>query len=281
MRVHAAAITATELGWDETWVDRAGHERSWPILSHEFSGVVEALGHGATHATTGEAVYGLVPFDHDGAAAEYVAVRARDIAPKPTSLEHTEAATMPLAALTAWQGLTEQARLLPGAHVLVHGAAGGVGSFGVQIAKALGARVSATASARDVEYVRSLGADVVIDYRAEPFEDRVRDVDIVLDVVGGKTAERSVGVLKDGATLVTLPAPPAVTLPDGRGLTARFFIVEPDRSQLIELARMADDGTLRTEVARVFPLEEASEAYAYAREAHPRGKVVLDVSAAE
>jgi NADPH:quinone reductase-like Zn-dependent oxidoreductase len=277
IRVHAAGITPTELGWDETWVDRNGHDRTPTIPSHEFSGVVEVVGHGVTHVMVGEEVFGMVPFDHDGAAAEYVAIRARDLAPKPASLDHVQTAALPMSGLTAWQAFTEQAHVKSGDHVLVHGGAGGVGSFAVQIAKILGARVSATASAGDIDYVRSLGADVVVDYKSTPFERVVRDVDVVLDHLGGKTAEKSVSVLKDGGILISLAAPPEVTLPKGRGLSARFFIVEPDRAQLTELARLVDDGKLRVEVGEVFPLEAAAEAYRYG---HRRGKVVLQLTEA-
>jgi NADPH:quinone reductase-like Zn-dependent oxidoreductase len=281
IRVHAAGITPTELGWPETWVDREGHDRTPTIPSHEVSGVVEALGHGVTHVDIGEEVYGLVPFDHDGAAADYVAVRARDIAPKPVTLDHTRTAALPLSALTAWQAFTEQAHVRPGQHVLVHGGAGGVGAFAVQIAKALGARVSATASGGDIEYVHSLGADAVIDYKATRFEDSVSDVDVVLDPIGGKTAEASLGVLRDGGSLISLAGPPEVTLPEGRNLRARFFIVEPERAQLIELAQLVDDGRLRVEVAEVFPLEDIEAAYEFARTSHRRGKVVVQVTAVE
>jgi NADPH:quinone reductase-like Zn-dependent oxidoreductase len=281
VRVHAAGITPTELGWPETWVDREGHDRTPIIPSHEVSGVVEELGHGVTHVVAGEEVYGLVPFENDGAAAEYVAMRARDLAPKPATLDDGRAAALPLSALTAWQAFTEQAHVQAGHHVLVHGGAGGVGGFAVQIAKALGARVSATASAGDIEYVRSLGADVVIDYKAAPFEEVVSSVDVVLDPIGGRTTEASLGVLNDGGSLITLAAPPTVTLPEGRSLSARFFIVEPERSQLIELARLVDDGRIRVEVAEVFPLEDFAAAYEFARTTRRHGKVVVQVATAE
>jgi len=277
VRVHAAGITPTELGWPETWVDRSGHDRVPTIPSHEFSGVVEELGHGATHVVAGEEVYGLVPFDHDGAAAEYVAVRARDLAAKPVSLDHIRTAALPLSALTAWQAFTEQAHVHPGNHVLVHGGAGGVGVFAVQIAKALGARVTATASLEDIEYVRSLGADMVIDYKAAPFEDVVSNVDVVLDPIGGRTAESSLRVLNDGGSLISLAGPPAVTLPEGHDLSARFFIVEPERSHLVELSRLVDAGRLRIEVAQVFSLEDAAAAYTFGRTGRRRGKVVVQV----
>ncbi len=280
VRVHAAGITPTELEWPETWVDREGHDRTPMIPSHEVSGVVEALGHGVTHVEVGEAVYGLVPFDNDGAAADYVAVRARDLAPKPASLDHSRTAALPLSALTAWQAFTEQARVRRGQHVLVHGGAGGVGVFAVQIAKVLGARVTATASAGDIEYVRGLGADAVIDYKATAFEKVVSDVDVVLDPIGGGTTEASLAVLNDGGTVISLPGPPTVTVPEGRNLSVRFFIVEPERPQLIELARLVDDGKLRVDVAHVFPLEDFAAAYDFGRTARRRGKVVIQVTGA-
>ena len=148
VRVHAAGITPTELEWTETWVDRQGHDRTPIIPSHEVSGLVEELGDGVTHVVAGEEVYGLVPFDNDGAAADYVTVRARDLAPKPVKLDHVRAAALPLSALTAWQAFTEQARVRPGQHVLVHGGAGGVGALAIQIAKVLGARVTAVSFGR-------------------------------------------------------------------------------------------------------------------------------------
>ena len=277
VRVHAAGVTPTELEWPETWVDREGHDRTPMIPSHEVSGVVEELGHGVTHVIAGDEVYGLVPFDHDGAAADYVAVRARDLAPKPVTLDHIRAAALALSALTAWQAFTEQAHVQPGNHVLVHGGAGGVGAFAVQIAKVLGARITATASAGDIEYVRSLGADVVIDYKAAPFEEVVTDVDVVLDPIGGRTTAASLGVLNDGGIVISLAGPPSVTVPEGRNLSARFFIVEPERSQLIELARLVDDGKLRVDVAEVFPLEGFAAAYEFGRTGRRRGKVVVQV----
>jgi len=277
IRVHAAGITPTELGWPETWVDREGHDRTPMIPSHEVSGVVVELGHGVTHVSAGDEVYGLVPFDSDGAAADYVAVRARDLAPKPVTLDHIRAAALPLSALTAWQAFTEQAHVQPGNHVLVHGGAGGVGAFAVQLAKELGARVTATASAGDIDYVRSLGADVVIDYKAAPFEEVVTDIDVVLDPIGGRTTAASFGVLNEGGSVISLAGPPSVTVPEGRNLSARFFIVEPERSQLIELARLVDDRRLRVDVAEVFPLEGFAAAYEFGRTGRRRGKVVVQV----
>src|SRR2546425_9866736 len=208
VRVHAAGITPTELGWEATWVDAAGHPRTPTTPSHEFAGVVEAVGHGVVHVAVGDAVYGLVDFHRDGAAAEYVTLGARDLAKRPASVDDVHAAAMPLSGLTAWQALVEQANLQTGQRVLIHGGAGGVGSFAVQLAPALGAEVYATASGRDLDFVRGLGADTVIDYRGQRFEDVAHDVDVVVDTVGGETLARSFASLRRGGTLVTLPAPP-------------------------------------------------------------------------
>ena len=277
IRVHAAGITATEFGWEETWNDRRGRPRVPTIPSHEVAGVVEVLGHGVTHVAVGDAVYGLIDFDRDGAAAEYVALRARDLARAPTSLDYVHAAAIPLSGLTAWQALVEHANLAKGTRVLIHGAAGGVGSFAVQLAGVLGAETYATAGARDIDFVRSLGAETVIDYRVQRFEDVARDLDVVLDTVGGETQARSFRSLRRGGVLVTLNAPAPPELAREHGVRAVFFIVEPDRLQLLELGRLADEGRLRAEVAEVFALSRAREAYEFALSRHPRGKVVLQV----
>ena len=276
IRVHAAGITPWELDWVPTWHDRAGHERTPTIPSHEVSGVVSDVGHGATHVAPGDEVYGLIPFDSNGAAAEFVTVRARDLALKPRTIDHTSAAAVPLSALTAWQAFVEQAPLRPGDRVLVHGGAGGVGAFAIQIARHLGARVYATASRQDLAYVRQLGAEA-IDYTTASFEDVVPDIDVVLDPVGGETSRRSMGVLRPGGTLVALAGPPDQDAAKAAGVRASFFIVEPDRAHLEKLAELIDAGELRVDVARVFALERAREAYEYGRGRHGRGKIVLDL----
>jgi NADPH:quinone reductase-like Zn-dependent oxidoreductase len=198
--------------------------------------------------------------------------RVADFARKPAGVDHVHAAATPISALTAWQGLVERAGLAAGQRVLIHGAAGGVGTFAVQLACWRGARVSCTASAANLDFVRSLGADEVIDYRAERFEDVVRDVDVVFDTVGGETLERSWGVLKPGGRLVTVAASGEQTT-DER-IRAAYFIVEPNRSQLAEIARLIDEGALRPVVGAVFPLAEARQAYQH-KPGH--GKVVLRV----
>jgi NADPH:quinone reductase-like Zn-dependent oxidoreductase len=198
--------------------------------------------------------------------------RVSDLADKPTSIDHIHAAATPISGLTAWQALVERAGLVAGQRVLIHGAAGGVGNLAVQLAHSRGARVTATASAANLEFVRSLGAEEVIDYRAQRFEDVVRDVDVVFDTVGGETLERSWGVLKPGGRLVTVAASGEQTT-DER-IRAAYFIVEPSRTQLAEIARLIDGGVLRPVVGAVFPLAEARQAYQHKP---VRGKVVLRV----
>jgi NADPH:quinone reductase-like Zn-dependent oxidoreductase len=274
VRVHAAAVTPTELAWAPTWTTPTGEPRPFPIiLGHEFSGEVAAIGSGVSDLVAGDLVYGLNDWFRDGAQAEYCVARASEVAPKPHSVDHVAAAVTPISALTAWQGLFERGRLVTGERVLIHGAAGGVGVFAVQLARWRGAHVIGTASARNVDFVRGLGADEVIDYRAQRFEDVVQGVDVVFDTVGGDTFERSQGMLKSGGRLVTIAAS-AESSQDARVREA-FFIVEANREQLDEIARLIDTGQLRPAVDAVFPLAEARHAYEH-KPAH--GKVVLRVS---
>jgi NADPH:quinone reductase-like Zn-dependent oxidoreductase len=273
VRVHAAGVIQTELSWVPTWTTRAGEPRPLPVIpGHEFSGEIAALGTGVGDVTVGDVVYGLNDWYRDGASAEYCVARVADIALKPASVDHIHAAATPISALTVWQGLVERAGLAAGQRVLIHGAAGGVGTFAVQLARWRGAHVTGTASATNLDFVRSLGADDVIDYRAERFEDKVQDVDVVFDTVGGDTLERSWGVLKPGGKLVTVAASGEQTT-DER-IRAAYFIVEPNRTQLMEIARLIDVGALRPVVGVVFPLAEGRQAYQY-KPVH--GKVVLRV----
>jgi NADPH:quinone reductase-like Zn-dependent oxidoreductase len=273
VRVHAAGVIPTELSWVPTWTTRAGEPRPLPVIpGHEFSGEIAAMGAGACDVSVGDLVYGLNDWYRDGASAEYCVARVADIARKPAGVDHVHAAATPISALTVWQGLVERAGLAAGQRVLIHGAAGGVGTFAVQLARWRGARVTGTASAANLDFVRSLGADEVIDYRAERFEDVARDVDVVFDTVGGGTLERSWGVLKSGGRMVTVAASGEQTT-DER-IRAAYFIVEPSRTQLAEIARLIDGGALRPVVGAVFPLPEARQAYQYKPVC---GKVVLRV----
>jgi NADPH:quinone reductase-like Zn-dependent oxidoreductase len=274
VRVHAAAVTPTERVWAPTWTTRSGEPRPLPvILGHEFSGEIGALGPGVTDLVKGDAVFGMNDWFREGAQAEYCVARAAEVAPKPRSVDHVHAATAPISALTAWQGLIERAHLAAGQRVLVQGASGGVGIFAVQIARRRGARVVGTASASNLQFVRDLGAEEVIDYRAVRFDDVVRDVDVVFDTVGGETLARSRRVLKPGGKLITVAASEESS--QAQAAREAFFIVEANRTQLAEVARMIDGGELRLFVGAVFALAEGRRAYEH-KPAH--GKVVLRVA---
>ena len=274
VRVYATAITPTEFAWYPTFHTPDGATRQFPIiLGHEFSGVVDAIGPACMGVQVGDPVYGLSDWFIDGAQADYCLTVPANIAPKPASLDHTQAAVVPISALTAWQGLIDRAQLSEGQRVLVHGAAGGVGSFAVQVACHKGAHVIATASAANADFVLALGADEVIDYRTTPFETVVRDVDVVLDTVGGDTRDRSWEILSKSGRLVTIAAD-AERLTQPRVRDA-FFIVEPKRVELIEIARLIDAGVIRPIVGTVFAMENFRQAY----DQKPiRGKHVLRIA---
>jgi NADPH:quinone reductase-like Zn-dependent oxidoreductase len=214
--VHAAAITFAELGWDATWT-RDGRDRTPTIPGHEVAGTVTAAGAGVTVPAVGDRVFGLLRFDHDGAAAEYVTAPAEHLAAAPVAVSPVAAAAAPLAALTAWQALVDHAGVRRDDEVLVHGGAGGVGGFAVQLAVVLGARVTATCLRADVEYVRTLGADDVVDVETQAFDARHARYDVVLDTVGGSTLNRSWAVLRPRGRLVTLQRPPLLTRPTATG----------------------------------------------------------------
>ncbi len=276
VKVHATGVTPTELQWFPTFNMQSGEPRPFPIvLSHEFSGTVESLGPEVNDVEVGAAVYGLNDWFANGAQAEYCVAPASALAPKPRSLDHVRAAVVPISALTAWQGLFTRAGLQKRQRVLVHGAAGGVGSFAVQLARWRGAYVTATASSLNLEFVRGLGADQVIDYRTTRFEDVVCDVDVVFDGVGGETLERSWGVLRPSGKMVTI-ASQSEGIADQRVRDA-FMLVQVDGSQLAEITRLIDAGELRVFVAEAFPLSEAVEAYSRALQGKMRGKIALRV----
>jgi NADPH:quinone reductase-like Zn-dependent oxidoreductase len=281
VRVHAASFTPTELNWPATWVDRSGRDRLPVVPGHEVSGVVAALGFGTTGVTVGEEVYGLPDWYRDGAAAEYVAVEARNLAPKPASVSHTQAAAVPLAGLTSWQALFVHGGLTEGQTVLIHGAGGGVGTYAVQLAHMAGARVIATGHAWARDGVRELGADDFIDVDQQHFEQRANAVDLVVDLVGGEVLQRSWSVVKPGGVVVSVVDPieaSTAARADARGI---YFVVEPDRAQLTQLARRIDAHALRPVVGRVFKLAEGRAAFA-AKQGHGLpGKVVWQVAAAD
>jgi len=275
VRVHAAGITPTELMWSPTWQTKNGEKRSGAVPSHEFSGEIVGIGKGVEGLSIGQEVYGMNDWYAEGALAEDCITQPDWIAPKPRGLSHVEAATVPIGALTALQGLFGRAKLQPGERVLVHGGAGGVGMFVVQLAHTLMAHVITTVSAHNVQFVKELGADEVIDYKASRFDQQVRDVDVVFDAVGGETLERSWGVLASNGRMVTIAADSETA--DERTKQA-FFIVEPRRPELIEVAKMLDEWDLRTMVDAAVPWLQASDAYTGKVKRKGRGKMVVTVA---
>ena len=277
VRVCATGITPSELLWRETYSNPDGSERLPTIPGHEVSGVINSLGSDIEGLREGDPVYGLVDFPKDGAAAEYLAVRAANLAPKPACIDHGSAAAVPLSALTAWQALFDHAKLNSGQRVLIHGAAGGVGTFAVQLARSRGVRVIATASGHNVDFLRQLGADEVIDYTAAPFETCVSGLDAVLDTIGGETLQRSFGILKKGGALVSIVEPVSNEESTKHGVRGIFFIVEPKRDQLAALARLIDEDLVEPVVEEMLPLSDARHAFELGATGHTRGKIVLCV----
>ncbi|MFF6827416.1 zinc-binding dehydrogenase [Streptomyces longwoodensis] len=257
VRVHAAGFTRGELAWPATWTDRAGRDRTPSVPGHEVSGVVTGLGYGTTGLTVGQRVFGLTDWARDGTLAEYVAVEARNLAPLPADVDHTVAAALPVSGLTAWQGLFDHGGLTVGRTVLVHGAAGAVGSIAVQLACTAGARVIGTGRAADRDTVLALGAHAFVDLQADPL-DAAGQADVVFDVIGGEVLEQSAALVRPGGTLVTIAEPPTVRPDDGRAV---FFVVEPDRARLADLVQRVREGRLEVRVGAVRPLAEAAAAF--------------------
>jgi NADPH:quinone reductase-like Zn-dependent oxidoreductase len=278
VKVNAAGVGP----WDG-WI-RSGHSvlpQPLPLtLGSDLSGTVAAIGDGVTDFAVGEAVYGVTNARFTGAYADFAVASAGMIAGKPDSLTDAEAASVPVIAVTAWQALFEQARVGQGQTVLIHGAVGNVGTYAVQFARQSGARVIATAGTGDIEIVRSLGADVVVDYKTQRFEDAVHDVDVVIDLVGGETQERSFAVLKQGGLLVSAVSKPDQALAERYGVRALFFLVEVTTMHLTRIAEMIDAGELTVNVGKVLPFADARIAHEMLEGArpHPRGKIVLSVS---
>ncbi|MET9884437.1 NADP-dependent oxidoreductase [Streptomyces sp. NPDC006430] len=275
VRVHAAGVNPVD------WKTRAsGALIPWgpvPQVGWDVSGTVAAVGPGVTFHRVGDEVYGMPRFPQQaGAYAEYVTGPARHFARKPASLDHVQAAALPLAALTAWQALVDTAGVTAGQRVLVHAAAGGVGHLAVQIAKARGAYVIGTASAGKHEVLRELGADELIDYRTTDFEDAVTDVDVVIDAMGGDHGQRSLKVLKPGGHLVTLPGPDGLPA-DAQGVQASWVIVEPDLKGLEEIAALVEQGLLKPLIDTVLPLAQAAKAHEIGELGRTTGKIVLTV----
>jgi NADPH:quinone reductase-like Zn-dependent oxidoreductase len=275
VKVHAAGVTTSELGWYPSTHSTSGQERLRAVPGHEFSGTVAAFGEGVSGFQIGQPVFGMNDWFQEGAIAEYCLTLPWSIAARPACLTDVQAATVPIGALTAWQGLFEKALLKPGERVLIHGGAGAVGLFAVQLARLHGAHVIATTSADTLDVVSELGAQQVVDYRAARFEDVVDAVDVVFDTVGGETRERSRTILSRDGRLVSIATDGEVTTnPEVR---KAYFIVEPNREQLNQVVAMLCDGRLRTFTKAVLPLARAAEAF-HGNLGHGAGKIVISVA---
>jgi NADPH:quinone reductase-like Zn-dependent oxidoreductase len=275
VKVRAAGVGP----WDG-WI-RAGRSalpQPLPLtLGSDLSGEVQAVGPDVSDLHVGDQVYGVTNPRFIGAYAEYALASAAMIARKPTSLNYIKAASVPVIAVTAWQGLFDQAQLEAGQTVLIHGAAGNVGAYAVQMARRAGIRIIATAATDDLAYIRELGADTVVDYQTQRFEDVARDVDAVLDLVGGDTQQRSFQVLRQGGKLISAVSQPDQDLAKSHGVDAAFFLVNVTTKHLTEIAGLIDSGELRTRVGTVIPLADAREAHLMLEGVRPvpKGKIVL------
>lgn len=278
VRVHAVGVNPLD------WKVRAGHlaemlPYTFPLIpGWDVSGTVEKAGKASGRVKEGDEIYALADIARNGACARYVAVKAAAVAPKPVTVDHVHAASVPMAGLTAWQALFETAGLEAGQSVLIHAAAGGIGTFAVQFARWKGARVTGTASQRNREFLMELGADEVIDYTAGPFEDRVREVDVVLDTLGGEVQERSLKTIRKGGILISLLGPPDEAKAASSGVRAASVFVRPDAAQLAEIGRLIDEGVVQPVVSEVLPLEDVARAHEMSETHHVRGKIVLKVS---
>jgi NADPH:quinone reductase-like Zn-dependent oxidoreductase len=271
VEVHASGFTGNELEWPSTWIDRLGRDRTPSIPGHEVAGVVTALSYGTTGLSLGQRVFGLTDWTRDGTLAEYVAVEARNLAPLPGDVDFTVGAGVAMTGLTAWQGLVEHGRLRAGQSVLVHGAAGAVGSMATQLAREVGAYVIGTGRAADRQMAVDFGAQEFVDLENDALED-VGGVDLVFDVIGGDIGKRSTGVIRAGGTLVTITGPAEARPVDGLAID---FVVVSDRVQLGEIVQRVRDGRLRTNIGNVSALEDAVAAFNPTEQI--RGKTIIRV----
>lgn len=277
IKVYAAGVNPLD------WKVREGYLKEvlpveFPLtLGWDVSGVVETVGSKVTNFQVGDAVYSCSNAARNGAYAEYIAVNSREVALKPKSIDHNHSAAIPLAGLTAWQGLFEVANLAPGQRVLIHAAAGGVGSYAVQLAKTKGAYVIGTASAGKQEFLRELGVDEALDYTSVNFADKVKDIDVVFDSIGGDTLERSWQVLKPGGFLVSIAEMPSEEKANAHNVRSSVFVIQPNAEQLSEIADLVDQGKIQTYLEEAFPLQQAKDAHLRSQTGRVRGKIVLQV----
>ena len=271
VQVHASGFVPTELTWPSTWTDRLGRDRTPSIPGHELAGVVVALGYGTTGLSIGQRVFGLTDWYRDGTLAEYAAVEARNLTRLPGDVDFTVGASLPISGLTAWQGLFEHGRLRGGQTVLVHGAAGAVGSMAIQLAREAGAYVIGTGRAADRQKALDFGAQEFVDLENNKLED-VGQVDLVFDVIGGDIGKRSARLIRAGGTLVSIVGPSETRPADGLSID---FVVESDRAQLSEIVQRVRDGRLRTNIGAIATLDDAVAAF-NSTERHS-GKTVIRV----
>lgn len=277
IRIHAAGVNPVDWKVREGYLKMIVHHKLPLILGWDVSGVIEAIGAGVDNFKEGDEVYSRPDISRNGAYAEYIVVKASEVALKPKSIDHIKAAAVPLAALTAWQSLFDAADLKAGQRVLIHAAAGGVGHLAVQLAKWKGAYVIGTASGRNVELLRDLGVDETVNYTTTPFEEVVRDVDVVFDTVGGDVQKRSWKTLKNKGILVSITDPISSVKGMIRGARGKFIFVQPNSGQLNEIAHLIDRGKLRPIVETTLPLAQAAQAQTLSQEGHVRGKLILRV----
>ncbi|MEO7120396.1 MAG: NADP-dependent oxidoreductase [Ginsengibacter sp.] len=278
VKVHASGVNPID------WKIRAGHAKGkfpvkFPlILGWDFSGEIEEVGGDIIIFRVGDEVYGRPDPTRDGTYAEYVAVKANEISAKPKSIDHDKAAAVPLAGLTAWQALFDHGKLEAGQKVLIHGASGGVGTYAVQFAKWKDAYVIGTASSDNKDFLINLGANEVIDYKKEKFEDKLKDIDLVIDLIGGDTQKRSLNVIKKGGRLITTVAPEYKDEAASKDIILENFMAQSDPEDLEQIASLIDSGKVSPVMANIFPLKQAAVAHKLIEEGHTRGKIVLQVT---
>ena len=278
VKVHAASVNPVD------WKTREGYIKE--MIPHKFpltlgwdvSGVIENVGSKVTNFRKGDSVYSHPDINRNGTYAEYITVKSYAVALKPKSIDHKHAASIPLVGLTAWQALFGIANLAQGQRVLIHAAAGGVGSFAVQLAKTRGAYVIGTASARNHEFLHELGVDEVVDYTSVKFEDQVKDLDVVFDTIGGDTLERSWEVLKSGGHLVSIAGTPSKEKAKANNVKGSYCFVQPNAEHLEKIAVLVDQGKIQTHLEKVFPLQQIKDAHLLSQTGRVKGKIILDLA---
>ena len=278
IKVHATSVNPVDWKTREGYVEELIPHDFPLILGWDVSGVIENMGSKVTNFRKGDSVYSHPDINRNGAYAEYIVVKSKEVALKPKSIDHKQAASIPLVGLTAWQALFETVNIADGQRVLIHGAAGGVGSFAVQLAKTRGAYVIGTASARNHEFLRELGADELVDYTQVKFEEQVNDVDVVFDTVGGETLDRSWKVLKSGGHLITTVGMPSEEKAKEYNVNCSSVFVQTNAEQLEKIAELVDQGKIKTHLEKVFPIQQAKEAHLLSQTGRVKGKIILDLT---